>query len=186
MKKIFLCLVFINLAALTLVKAQSSQPAVSLGMDVDFPFKNYKADINFGVKAELPLLSNLKLDFSAGYSSLIPDNRVYADMTAICEGCVINNTPHTEPSYHFIPVKAGLRYYYARHFYVDGDAGAAFKANNVANTSFIYGLGLGTLIPFNAHNGLDFGLNFESGYKTIDYDNSEFQIGFNLAYRYQF
>jgi hypothetical protein len=186
MKKAFLCLLFINFAAFTLVKAQSSKPAFSLGTDVGFPFKNYKANIDFGAKAELPLLPNLKLDFSAGYSSLIPDNRVYATEPAICEGCVINNSTHSEPSYHFIPVKAGLRYYYAGHFYVDGDAGAAFKANDIANTSFIYGFGLGTLIPFNAHNGLDFGLNFESGYKTIDYNNPQSQLGFNLAYRYQF
>jgi hypothetical protein len=188
MKKIFFCFLFMNFAAFNLVKAQSLQPAFSLGTDVGFPFKNYKANVGFDAKAELPLLPGLKFIFSAGYSALIPDNKVYIVEPAtgnVCDGCVINNTA-LEPSYHFIPVKAGLRYYYETHFYVDGDAGAAFKANDVANTSFIYGFGLGVLLPFNPHNSLDFGLSFESGYKTIDYDNSESQVGVNLAYRYQF
>ena len=184
-KKVLFFFLILNFAAFTWVTAQSSQPAVSLGTNVDFPFKNYQANVGFVVKAELPLLPNLKLDFSAGYSALIPDNRIYLTDPASCDACTINNTM-SQSSYHFIPMKAGLRYYYIKHFYIDGGAGAAFKANNVATTSFIYGFGLGSLIPFNAHNALDFGLNFESGYKTIDYNNSESQLGFNLAYRYQF
>ncbi|WP_461453324.1 hypothetical protein [Mucilaginibacter sp.] len=188
MKRIFFCFLVINLAAFTLVKAQSSQPALSLGTDVGFPLKNYKANVGFDAKVELPLLQSLKLKFSAGYSALIPDNRVYTVepvTSPVCDACTISNTG-SDPSYHFIPVKAGLRYYYSRYFYVDGDAGAAFKANYVANTSFIYGFGFGVLLPFDAHNSLDFGLNFESGYKTIYYSSPESQLGVNLAYRYQF
>ena len=190
MKKTFLCFLLISFWAITIVKAQSAnKSAFSLGTDVGFPFKNYQANIDFSAKAELPLSSNLKLSFSAGYSVLIPSNKIYlttpVTSTAICDACTIANGP-SEPAYHFIPVKAGLRYYYSGHFYVDGDAGAAFKANNVVNTSFIYGFGLGVLLPFNAHNALDFGLNFQSGYKTIDYDNPESQIGVGLAYRHQF
>ncbi|MHB8209460.1 hypothetical protein [Mucilaginibacter sp.] len=188
MKKTFLCLLFINFVAFTLVKAQSpNKLAVSLGTDVGFAFENYQANVNFGAKAELPVLPNLKLNFSAAYSTLIPTSKMYTTVIVpVCDGCTISTNRASEPPYHFIPVKAGLRYYYFRHFYVDGDAGAAFKTNYVANTSFIYGFGLGSLIPFNAHNALDFGLNFETGYKTIDYDTAESQLGISLAYRYQF
>jgi hypothetical protein len=188
MKKNFFCLLFINFAAFTLVKAQSdNKPAFSLGTNVGFAFENYQTNVNFGAKAELPLLPNLKLNFSAGYSILIPTSRMYTNaIVPVCDGCTISTNRASDPSYHFIPVKVGLRYYYLWHLYIDGDAGAAFKTNYVANTSFIYGFGFGSLIPFNAHNALDFGLNFETGYKTIDYNTAESQLGISLAYRYQF
>lgn len=186
MKKILLCLIFINFTSFTLVKAQSSKPAISIGNNVGFALKNYQANVDFGAKAELPLLPNFTLNFSAGYSTLIPTSKMYTTIIVpVCDGCTINNRV-PEPPYHFIPVKAALRYYYFRHFYIDGDAGAAFKTNYVSTTSFVYGFGLGSLIPFNAHNALDFGLNFETGYKTIDYNTAESQLGISLAYRYQF
>jgi len=187
MKKNFLCLLFIiNLVTLSSVKAQSSQTAVILGTQVGFPFHDYKASVDFAAKAELSVLPKLKLIFSAGYSAFIPQDRNYNIINPVCDGCTVMLTHVSTPLYKFIPVKAGLRYYFLKYLYLNGDAGAAFKANYETNTSFIYGFGLGTLIPFNAHNSLDFGLNFESGYKTVDYNNAESQLGFNLAYRYQF
>jgi hypothetical protein len=171
-------------------RAQTSDKiAVSLGIDANFTSENSIGGPGFLGRVELPLMPRLKFTFSAGYFVNYFGTRYYLSyMTALCQTCTPPNEP-TGPAnrgpYEFIPLKAGLRYYYLGHLYLEGEIGEAFKAN-LTNNSFIYGGAFGALIAFNRHNSLDLGLAYSRGYQFADYDETIYELSIRLAYRYQF
>jgi hypothetical protein len=195
MKKIYLFIIAC-LCIIPCARAQSrNNISLSFGPELGIPFNtttfdygavrdNYQDGVGGSVKVELPVATSLHLTGSAGYM-YYPTNEHFYFL-----GTTANLTPYTTendnqpPSYKFIPLKAGLQYYYAKYFYLAGDAGAAIKANPAALTSFIYSGGLGALIPFNEHNGLNIDVRYERGFKIVDYPSAMSQIVFRLAYRF--
>src|ERR1700744_4442770 len=146
----------------TFARAQSGNKAtLSLGPELGIPFNTttydygdikgyYRGGFGGSLKLELPVTTSLHFTASAGYISYAAVRYLYLDETAAPpDGYVypadqsINNKP-----YQFIPLKAGLQYYYSRYLYAGAEAGAAIKANTVSKSSFIYSAGLGGVIPF--------------------------------------
>jgi hypothetical protein len=180
-------------------RAQSGNKiTLSLGPELGIPFNTstynygnirgyyYKDGIGGSLKIELPVTKSLHVIASAGYISY-PSVHYFA-LTSTAEAPagyvypadqLISNTP-----YNFIPVKAGLQYYYSRYLYADAEAGAAFQSNSAAKTSFIYSGGLGGVIPFNAVSGLDIGFRYERGYQVYVYPSPMSQLGIRLAYKH--
>jgi len=161
--------------------------ALSLGLGASFSSANSIGEPGFSAKMELPIVSRLNFMFSAGYFVNYFGTRIYLDTSpAICPTCSFpTENPINQGPYEFIPLKAGLRYYYFRHFYIDGVFGEAIKAN-VTDNSFVYGGEIGGLIPFNRHNSLDINIGIENGYKFEYYQPAVYELAIRIAYGYQF
>lgn len=76
--------------------------------------------------------------------------------------------------YNVIPVKAGLKGFLTRNFYLAGELGAGFSTNKGAETSFVWSPSLGWAFS----NGLDVGVKYEDFTKT----NYPQQIALRIAY----
>ncbi|MDB5141722.1 MAG: hypothetical protein JWQ66_435 [Mucilaginibacter sp.] len=195
-KNILPVLAFLLISAFA--RAQSGDKiTLSLGLELGIPFNTstynygdirgyYKDGIGGSLRIELPVTKSLHFTASAGYISY--PNVYYLALTATetapagyvyPSDQLISNT-----SYRFIPVKAGLQYYYSGYLYADAEAGAAIKSNSATKTSFIYSGGLGGVIPFNAVSGLDIGFRYERGYQVYVYPSPMSQFGIRLAYKH--
>ncbi|HWB62274.1 MAG TPA: hypothetical protein VG603_02100 [Chitinophagales bacterium] len=142
----------------------------------------YQDGIGGNIKAEMPLIPELHLTGSAGFV-YYPSDIHYLYMTAYYPGYVAPAYRQPTP-YAFIPIKTGLRYYFIKYAYIDAQAGEAIKTNGVSSSAFIYSGGLGFVIPFNHRNGLDFGVNYERGYKIADHPYPMSQIGIGAGYKF--
>lgn len=176
---------------ITIAKAQSGNKiSYSIGPEFAIPFNTtsydygsardyYQDGIGGSAKIEAPITVDLHFTGSAGYVDY-PSNEHLLYLPVSSGGPSEGVQP---PPYKFIPVKAGLRYYYGQYLYVSGEAGAAFGANLVSTTSFIYSGGLGAIIPFNKHSGLDIGARYERGFLSSGYDSPMSQLAIRVAYR---
>ena len=190
MRKILVCLILTIAftAVKQLAKAQAgSKISLSAGPEVGLsPFgdtKNqdnniFQLDAGLNIKLELPIFPALHLTITAGYLDY-EDNR----LTTFLGGDVIT-------SYHYFPVKGGLRYYLPKSLkfvYVEGEAGKSFVSNSPAPSSFIYSGGVGGIIPLGGRSSFDLSMRYENGYKTnANFDFPTNAIAVRFAYRYQF
>ncbi len=181
------------------VKAQSgNKVTLSLGPEVNFPFNStqtyygktrqyYKDGIGGVLKAELPVLSTLHVTISAGYMHYIANNYyLMYNQTAPYPNYAFSTTAPKQPSYLFLPIEAGLQYYYSKYLYISAEAGEAIKLNFATKNSFMYSSGIGGVIPFNEKSGLDLGVKYERGYEIWSYPFPISQIGVRVAYKRSF
>jgi hypothetical protein len=193
MRKILL--VFFLMLSAACARAQAGK-SISLAIDANFniPFNTglhyygesrdyYQDGIGGALKIEVPIIPELHFTGSAGFLYYKSYEHFYLDMTANYPGYTPPTYPKPVP-YTFVPVKAGLRYYYVKYAYIDADAGEAFKANSVSSNAFIYSGGLGFIIPFKHRNGLDIGVRYESGYEIQALPNAMSQIGISVGYKF--
>ncbi|HTE01202.1 MAG TPA: hypothetical protein VK668_18075 [Mucilaginibacter sp.] len=178
-------------------RAQSAgKTSISFGPELSIPFNTasgdygsmkdyYQHGLGGNFKIELPLTTALFFIGSAGYVYYATNTHYYYSADIAASSPIPMGSPEPPP-YKFIPVKAGLQYYYTKCLYVSGEAGDAINLNKASKNSFIYSVGLGAVIPFNVHNGLDIGVRYERGFKITDYPYAMSQVGIRLAYRYQF
>jgi hypothetical protein len=145
----------------------------------------YQDGLGGNIRAELPITVGLHLTASVGYV-VYHSNVKYFYLTPWQGTINSSSAPAGPPPYKYIPLKAGLRYYYSKYLYVGAEAGDAVKVQKQAVSSFIYSGGIGAAIPFGVHHGLDIGLRYESGYKNIDSDFKMAQLGIGFAYKYTF
>ena len=197
MKKITLSIILAVFIA-SFAQAQSGNKiSLSLGPDLNFPFNTgrndngstrnyYQNGIGGPLKAELPVSSFLHITVSVGYVHYFTNaHYLYIDPLAYVAGGSYDNLPKPPP-YPFMPIKAGLQYYYSKYMYINAEAGAAIKLNSASKNSFIYSGGLGGVIPFNAKSGLDIGVRYERGYEIVSYQYPMSQIGVRIAYKRSF
>jgi hypothetical protein len=193
MKKTLLSLLAF-LFVITLAKAQTAnKTSYSIGPEFAIPFNTtsnsglardyYQDGIGGSVKIEAPITVTLHFTGSAGFVDY-PTNAHYLYYLPVAYGSP--SVGVQPPPFKFIPVKAGLQYYYDQYFYLSGEAGASFGANAVSTTSIIYSGGLGAVIPFNAHSGLDISARYERGFLSTNYDSPMSQLGIRLAYKFGF
>lgn len=192
MKKTLLSLVFLFI--ITFANAQSgNKTSYSIGPELAIPFNTtsnsglardyYQDGLGGSVKIEAPITATLHFTGSAGYVDY-PTNAHYLYILPLAYGG--SSADMQPPPFKFIPVKAGLQYYYDQYLYLSGEAGAAFGANAVSTTSIIYSGGLGAVIPFNTHSGLDISARYERGFLSTNYDSPMSQLGIRLAYKFGF
>jgi len=181
------------LFVITFAKAQSGNKiSYSIGPELAIPFNTtsntyglardeYQDGIGGSVKIEAPITVDLHFTGSAGLVDYAT-NAHYLYFLPVSSGGQSEGVQ--PPPFKFIPVKAGLQYYYGQYLYISGEAGAAFGANSVSTTSFIYSGGLGAIIPFNAHNGLDISARYERGFLAPSYDSPMSQLAIRVAYKF--
>jgi hypothetical protein len=193
MKKTLLSLLAF-LFVITFANAQSGNKiSYSIGPEFTIPFNTnsyyygsardeYQDGIGGSAKIEAPITTTLHFTGSAGFIDY-PTNAHYLLFLPVSSGGQSESVK--PPPFKFIPVKAGLQYYYDQYLYLSGEAGVAFGANSVSTTSVIYSGGLGAVIPFNLHSGLDISARYERGFLAPSYDSPMSQLAIRLAYKFQ-
>jgi len=171
--------------ATTTTKTSNSSNGVilSIGVDAGIPTGSYKSayDWNLGgsVQADIPVIAkSLYVTVNAGYNNVFGKDNVY--------GSGLDAT-----NIQLLPVKAGLKYFIVPHFYVQGEAGAAFLLNksNLDDTktaAFVYAPQLGYQFPLGGNSYLDAGVRYESTAKfNSDFDDSKVSfLGLRVAYAF--
>ena len=136
----------------------------SIGVDAGRPVGKASDIYNFAIggsiKYDAMISNDAFVTFSAGYESLLVKNSL---KTAIG----ISNSG-------YIPLKAGLKYYFSEGFYGEGQLGIAIATQSGGGTAFAYAPGIG----YTFNGGFEAGLRYEDWSKngTIG------QIALRLAY----
>ncbi len=89
--------------------------------------------------------------------------------------------------YGIVPLKAGVKYFVAPHFYISGEAGAGFETtrgyynNYYEGTKLILSPGIGIA---ESHTGLDLGLRYEnySGSDSGNFGMVALRIAYGIGY----
>jgi len=167
MKKILLALFIIGFTAMQSF-AQSrgrSDGKFSIGFEAGLPTGDahhlFGSVLGGSLKYELPIDRSTWFTISAGYNSFQPKG-VYNDIGG--------------PAINAIPLKVGVKYYFDRSFFAEGQIGAAFFTGAADGTAFAYSPGIG----YTFSEGFELGLRYEGWSK----DGTLGQAGLRLAYRF--
>ncbi|MBW4889620.1 hypothetical protein KXQ82_07830 [Mucilaginibacter sp. HMF5004] len=120
----------------------------------------YQIGLGFVSRYEHPFYnmeSNLNFTATTGVTAFLSDQTV--------RHILGRPNTYTERVYYFIPVKAGLKYYWGENFYVEGEAGGIVNASNSFKTTLTYAPGIGVAVPF-GQGALDLGLRYEAYNQT--------------------
>jgi opacity protein-like surface antigen len=155
MKKLLLSLALV--AGLGFAANAQTDPAmtgskIGVGADFAFPMGDFGDAYNFGVGGSLnfqaPIANKLNFVGEAGYLSFT--GKEYD----------VFGTTVKAPSFSYIPVKAGVRYFLAENFYAQGQLGASFSTED-GGTAFLYAPSLGVEFPVADKMSIDFGARYE-------------------------
>jgi len=164
-------------------KSTSSDGVVlSVGVDAGIPTGNlsngYNWNIGGSVQADFPVLPQLFVTVNAGFNSIQGKDNAFG-------------TGLTAPNIQLLPVKAGLKFFPVSHFYIQGEAGAAFVLNksdigfdNAA--AFIYAPQIGYQFSLGGKSFIDAGVRYE-GSTDFTSNNDNSQVNFfalRLAYAF--
>ncbi|MBS1500580.1 MAG: hypothetical protein JST32_00860 [Bacteroidetes bacterium] len=156
---------------------------LSIGADAGIPTGNFSNsyDWNLGgsIQADIPVVQNqLFVTVNAGYNNFFGKSN-------------IAGTGLDAPNVQLLPVKAGLKYFPVSHFYIQGEAGAAFVLNksdlNFGNSAaFIYAPQIGYQFVLGGKSYLDAGVRWESSAKfNSNVDDSHINFfGLRVAYAF--
>ncbi|MFD1257462.1 hypothetical protein ACFQ3S_11705 [Mucilaginibacter terrae] len=169
MKKYGLLLLLLPLIHSTLKAQERNTKALSIGPELNL-LQRSAYNIGYGVsgKFELPVSSTISAVITAGINQFHRKNFLIGSAS---QG---NDT--------FVPLKAGIKYYFDPRFYTEAELGSVIDHNNGFNQNlFAYSIGTGFLIPINksSTNMIDLGLRFEDWAK-----NRAQQFGIRVAYRF--
>ncbi|MEJ6979602.1 outer membrane beta-barrel protein [Pedobacter sp. P351] len=174
MKKILLLAVFA--AAAFTASAQESRTRFSIGLEAGLPVGDAGDVFSFGIggtaKAEIPVAAKAFATVSAGYTSLSLEK----DVKDAFDALGIDSDPQG-----FVPLKAGLKYFFGKNFYGAGELGAAIGTKKGSETAFAWAPGIGISYPVSARNDIDAGLRYESWSQN---GGSIDQIGFHIALKF--
>jgi hypothetical protein len=157
---------------------------LSVGVDAGIPTGKlndaYNWNIGGSVQADIPVLPHqLFVTVNAGYNSIQGKNNIGG-----VQGLDATNI-------QLLPVKAGLKYFPISHFYIQGEAGAAFALNKsdlgFDNTAaFVYAPQVGVQFPLGGRSYIDAGVRYEGSTKfNSAIDNSKVNFfGLRVAYAF--
>jgi hypothetical protein len=171
--------------AQTSPSSKSTTPAgivYSIGVDGGVPTGNlsngYNAEFGGSLQVDIPVVSQLFVTVNAGYSNFYSKDNAYG-------------TGLKAPDIQLLPVKAGLKFFPVKYFYIQGEAGASFALNKsdldyTNSAAFIYAPQIGVMIPVGGYNFIDAGFRYEASTKfNSNVDNSTVNfIGLRLAYAF--
>lgn len=151
----------------TNVNAQSS-PKFGIGLNVGVPTKNsHNLAIGGDLRYQFDVDKQLSIPITAGYTRFM--------------GAEIGNTGIDAADISYIPLKAGLKYFFndtGSGVYGLAEAGAGFGVGNSSGTNFIYSPALG----YAWSNGLDLAAKYE-GFNDSGFNTGYF--GVRLAYGFK-
>jgi hypothetical protein len=157
----------------TNVKAQT--PNFGIGVNVGAPTNNDYFKLSLGVDA--------RMQFNAAKQLSVPVTVGYTHMLA--KDYTVAGVEIEGQDYGFIPVKAGLKYFFAESgsgLYALGEVGAAFGVTDMSKTGFLYSPAVG----YSWSNGLDLGVKYEGISKGVKYtDDNIGHVALRIAYGFK-
>ncbi|MFS8615303.1 MAG: hypothetical protein FWJ85_00660 [Solitalea sp.] len=81
------------------------------------------------------------------------------------------------PSFDYVPVKAGVKYYPAGNFYIDGEIGAGIGVSDGSETKFLWAPGVGYQFPVADDKFVDLSARFENVGK---FSNLGIRLGYSF------
>ncbi|HEX3386922.1 MAG TPA: hypothetical protein VHS53_17100, partial [Mucilaginibacter sp.] len=156
---------------------------LSVGVDAGIPTGNlsnaYDWSLGGSVQADIPVIRHqLFVTVNAGYNNFFGKSN-------------FNNTGVDVTNIQLLPVKAGLKFYPVSHFYIQGEAGAAFALNKSdlnfdKSAAFLYAPQIGYQFPLGGKSYLDAGVRWEGTTKfNSNVDNSTVNFfGLRVAYAF--
>ena len=170
MKKIHLLLLLLPLitaGARAQEQGTKNATALSIGAELNIPQRS-RYNIGYGASAkfELPVVNALSFILTAGVHQF--------HIKSIFNGVSTGNDT-------FVPLKAGVKYYFDPRFYAEGEMGTVIDHNDDFNQNrFTYAIGTGFLLPLKSTNNMvDVGLRYEQWSQ-----NRLQQFGIRVAYRF--
>jgi hypothetical protein len=156
MKKFLLALVLLSGAAFSSFAQTSSESGkFSIGLEAGLPVGKVKDYSSFAIGGSLkydhPIAEGTFFTLSAGYTKFLSND----DAKAI------------DYKLYAIPVKAGIKYFFAEGFYGEAQVGAAFVNESSGGfsgntTAFAYSPGIGYVLG----GGVDLGVRYEGWSKS--------------------
>jgi hypothetical protein len=157
---------------------------LSVGVDAGIPTGNlnnsYNWNIGGSVQADIPVIPHqLFVTVNAGYNSIQGKNNI-GGVTGL-----------DATNIQLLPVKAGLKFFPINHFYIQGEAGAAFllnksDLNDDKSAAFVYAPQVGVQFPLGGKSYIDAGVRYEATTKfnsAIDDSKVNF-FGLRVAYAF--
>ncbi len=140
--------------------------AVSAGLELAIPSNSvYTIGTGLSFKGELPIANPVSLTLTVGFTTMFyKSNLFYSSRTP---GAAV-----------YIPLKGGIKWYFNKTVYAEGEAGAAFETNYDKHTSFAFSIGPGFVVPAGENHGVDIGFRYES------WANHVRQTAIRIAYRF--
>jgi hypothetical protein len=155
----------------------------SVGVDAGIPTGNlsnaYNWNLGGSVQTDIPVVQNqLFVTVNAGYNNIFGKKNL--------DGTGLDAT-----NIQLLPVKAGLKFYPVSHFYIQGEAGAAFALNKSDlgfdnSAAFLYAPQIGYQFAVGGKSYLDAGVRWEGTTKfnsAIDDSKVNF-FGLRVAYAF--
>ena len=182
----------VTLAILTIItvstRAQEVPPTgtpvksgfrLSLGPEAALPIGDFSDRYNWAIggsiQGELPIVKDqLFITLNAGYYSFIKND---------------DYTGTYKSNLQLIPVKAGLKFFPVKNFYVQGEAGVSFLTNKddvgaTKSTTFAYAPQIGYQFNLGNSSALDLGVRFQGNSKFTDNGSSNNFLGLRVAYSF--
>jgi hypothetical protein len=158
----------------TNVNAQA--PKLGIGINVGVPTDKDYFNFTLGGDArfQFDVANQLSIPVTVGYTNFFAKDRDFGS------GVIIKGQ-----DYGFIPVKAGLKYFFdatGSGLYGLAEAGAAFGVTNNAKTAFLYSPAIG----YAWSNGLDLGVKYEGISNATTYTpGTTGQVALRIAYGFK-
>ncbi|HEY4198688.1 MAG TPA: hypothetical protein VGM63_24275 [Mucilaginibacter sp.] len=125
----------------------------------------YNVGAGASIKGELPIASPVSFTLTAGFTSMFYKSNLF-------------DSSRTPGAAVFVPLKAGLKYYFNEGIYAEGEAGTAIETNYGKQSSFAFSIGPGFMLPAGDKNSVDIGFRYE------DWSNQLRQTAIRVAYRF--
>ncbi|RWY57149.1 outer membrane beta-barrel protein [Mucilaginibacter gilvus] len=158
MKKILLAILFVgSISATCLAQSDSDAAKFSIGVNLGLP-TGVAHDISsfapgIDVKYDLPISTGTFFTISAGYTRFLYNS----DTKDALKSLGVDKS-----GAGFVPLKAGIKYYFSDGFYGEGQLGATFSTESGGGTAFAYAPGIG----YTFAGGFDLGLRYEAWSKN--------------------
>jgi hypothetical protein len=144
----------------------STSKAISAGFELAIPSNGvYNVGTGFSVKGELPIVAPVSLTLTAGFTAMFYKSNLF-------------NSSRTPGAAGFIPLKAGIKYYFNKGVYAEGEAGTALETNYEKQSVFAFSIGPGFIVPAGENSGVDISFRYEN------WANKLSQTAIRIAYRF--
>jgi hypothetical protein len=144
----------------------TTSKAFNLGFELGIPSNSvYTIGTGASAKFELPVVTPLSLSLTGGITTMFYKSNLF-------------NSSRTPGAAAYVPLKAGLKYYFNRGVYAEGEAGTAIETNYDKKSVFAFSLGPGFVVPAGDKNGIDISFRYEN------WANQVRQTAIHIAYRF--
>jgi hypothetical protein len=153
--------------------ANAQMPKLGIGIDAGIPTTDqYNFTLGGDARLQFDVANQLSIPVTVGYTHFFAKD----------------DLAEAKQDYAFIPVKAGVKYFFDESgsgLYGLAELGAAFGVSDEAKTGFIYSPAIG----YAWSSGIDLGIKYEgistARNETAVYDKNVSQIAIRLAYGFK-